>query len=98
MREAAKRKDARIDFRVPRGKKKLIERAANLKGLSLSSYIVSTVLEDAERLVRSENVILLSNRDRDIFLSVLDQEPNETLKRAAKRYKSRVRSIGKASR
>ena len=75
-------KDSRVDFRVSDVQKSLLERAAEIKHLSLSSYILSSSIKQAE-LDRAENeMLILSNRDRDLVMSALENppEPNEALK------------------
>jgi uncharacterized protein (DUF1778 family) len=43
-----------------------------------------------EREMTRRRTTILSNRDRDRFLKMLeDKEPNEALKKAAKRYKEK---------
>lgn len=79
-------KDARIDFRIRPDLKDRIEKAANVSGRSITEFAVSTLLETADEILEHHNVAKLSNRDRDLFLAVLDQDakPNEKLLRAAK--------------
>ena len=81
--------DARLNFRLNSRQKDLIERAACITGQSVSDFATSTLVERARRIVEHHTV--LSNRDRDIFLAMLDAdpEPNAALKRAVKRYKER---------
>ena len=83
--------DARLDFRLNRQFKELIDQAASLMGQSVSDFAVSTLVEKARRIVHESSMTVLSDRDRDIFLALLDSDarPNEALKRAAKRYKAR---------
>lgn len=80
--------DARLVFRLNRQMKELIDRAASLMGQSVSDFAVSTLVEKARRIVQENGITVLSDRDRDIFLAMLDDDarPNEALKRAAKRY------------
>jgi len=79
----------RLNFRLPREHKRLIERAASSLGQSVTEFAVSNLVRDARRALREEEVTVLSDRDRDLFLSLLESppKPNEALKRAAKRYR-----------
>jgi uncharacterized protein (DUF1778 family) len=81
--------DARLDFRLNRQIKEVIEQAANASGQSLSDFAVSVLYRTAKDVLDREQTTRLSNRDRDVFLAMLDSNalPNEALKRAAKRYK-----------
>jgi len=75
-------KDSRVDFRVSDIQKTLLERAAEIKHLSLSSYILSSSIKQAELDIAENEKLILSNRDRDLVMSVLENppEPNEALK------------------
>ena len=75
-------KEKRIDLRVPLETKKTIEEAAKLANLSLSSYILTITLKQAKLDLEQNEVITLSNVERDRLLSSLDKpaQPNEALK------------------
>ena len=75
-------KDSRVDFRVSDVQKSLLERAAEIKHLSLSSYILSASIKQAELDIAENEMLILSNRDRDLVMSALENppEPNEALK------------------
>ncbi|UTC62632.1 DUF1778 domain-containing protein [Treponema sp. OMZ 787] len=76
-------KNVRIDLRASRHQKSILERASELKHISLSSYILSTALKQAQRDLTENETLILSNRDRDLMIAALDNppEPNEALKR-----------------
>ena len=75
-------KDVRIDLRANAHQKTLLERAAELKHVSLSSYVLESSLKQAQVDLIENETLLLSNRDRDLVMSVLENppEPNEALK------------------
>lgn len=75
MSETSKAKDSRIDLRVTQEQKELLERAAALKGVSLSAYTLFYVLPAAKQEVDSHERLVLSNRDRDLFMSVMENPP-----------------------
>lgn len=83
--------DARLDFRLNRQLKELIDRAASLLGQSVSDFAIATLVERARHIVQENSTTVLSDRDRDIFLAMLDSDagPNDALRRAAKHYKAR---------
>jgi uncharacterized protein (DUF1778 family) len=83
--------DSRLDFRLNRQVKDVIERAAAVSGQSVSDFAVSALYRTAKEVLEKEQTTRLSSRDRDLFLALLDSDakPNEALKRAARRYKSR---------
>jgi uncharacterized protein (DUF1778 family) len=88
---ATEQKNVRLDFRLNRQLKELIERAALLTGQNVSDFAVSVLAERARQVVQEHETTVLSDRDRDLFLAMLDRdaEPNEALKKAAKRFKQR---------
>lgn len=75
-------KNNRIDIRLNDSDKQLIEKAASFNRQSISSYIVSVVIKQAQLDIVENETILLSNEDRDFVLNLLDNpgEPNEALK------------------
>ena len=75
-------KDSRVDFRVSDVQKTLLERAAEIKHLSLSSYILSSSIKQAELDIAENEMLILSNRDRDLVMSALENppEPNEAVR------------------
>jgi uncharacterized protein (DUF1778 family) len=85
---------ARLNFRLPADLKRVIEEAASQLGQSVSEFAVSTLVQQARKVVHERNVTELSNRDRDIFLAALektDAKPNKALVEAAKGYKKQVK-------
>lgn len=78
----------RVDFRLDPEHKALIERAAAYRGETMTGYAVSTLVREAQRVVREHEVVTLSDRDRDRFLELLDNppEPTDALRRAAQRH------------
>lgn len=75
-------KDVRIDLRANSTQKSLLERAAELKHISLSSYILATSLNQAQLDLTENETLVLSNRDRDLVMNLLDNPPgpNKALK------------------
>jgi len=88
--DATTTQEARLDFRLTKDVKRTIEQAAAVRGQSLTDFALSTLYEKAKRVLEEESMRSLSNRDRDIFLQMLDdttRKPNQALRRAAARYK-----------
>lgn len=87
------RSDARLNFRLSSDLKTLIEEAAAALGQSVSDYAVSTLVRNARTVLQQTQATELSNRDRDLFLALLDDtdaKPNKALSDAAKLYKKRI--------
>jgi uncharacterized protein (DUF1778 family) len=85
--------EARLNFRLSPDLKTLIEEAAAVLGQSVSDYAVSTLVRNSRDVLQQTQVTKLSNRDRDLFIAMLDDtdaKPNKALSEAAKRYKKRI--------
>jgi uncharacterized protein (DUF1778 family) len=78
-------KTERIEMRVSPEHKALIERAAALRGQSISAFVVAEVLERARQI----DVSMLSKRDWEEFIRILDadDEPTPALRAAAQEYR-----------
>lgn len=84
---------ARLNFRLPAELKEVIEAAAAHLGQSVSDYALSTLVQNARGVIQQHDVTVLSNRDRDIFLALLDDadaKPNQALLDAAAKYKKHL--------
>jgi uncharacterized protein (DUF1778 family) len=81
--------DDRLDFRLDSEAKRVIEQAAALSGQTVKQFAVSTLVQSAEEVLERRRTIHLSNRDRDLFLALLDADegPNQALREAAERFK-----------
>ncbi len=91
MSESSSAKDCRIDLRVTQEQKELLERAASLKGISLSAYTLFHVLPAAKFDVETSERLILSDRDRELFLSVMENPPElkGKLKAGIKKYREK---------
>ncbi len=81
--------DARLNFRLSSELKQTIQQAAAHLGQSVNDFAVSTLVETARRVIEQHHVTQLSNRDRDRFISLLDDasaEPNRALVDAVEKY------------
>ena len=87
MKEAAV---ARFDARISEKQKKFFEYAAALGGYkTLAAFIFHAAEVEAEKIVEKHNVIIASEKDRELFFDALLNPPksNEKLKKAAQWYK-----------
>ncbi len=83
-------KTDRISIRIPEELKREVEEAATQTGQSLSEFAISTLLDRAREIAEQTRTTRLTNKDRDLFLAMLDDtsaKPNKALVAAAKRYK-----------
>jgi uncharacterized protein (DUF1778 family) len=87
---SATKTTARLNFRLARPLKEVIEEAAAVTGQTVSDFAVSTLVQAARKVVDQRDVTELTNRDRDRFLALIDdtsKKPNKALRDAAERYK-----------
>jgi uncharacterized protein (DUF1778 family) len=79
----------RLDIRLNPDTKELIQEAAMLSNQTVTQFVVSTLAENASRVVAEHARAALSDRDRDLFLQLLDDAPppNQALRNAAKSYR-----------
>ena len=82
----------RTEARLLPEQKERIERAARIKGLSLSDFIVQHADEAAIRTIQQHTSWTLGEKDRDQFVHALlnPPAPSARMKAAAKRYKDRA--------
>lgn len=83
---AVQTKTSRIDIRLSIEDKETIEKAAKCNRQTLSNYIISVVIKQAEIDLSNNETIVLSNKERDALLNSLENPPlpNEKLKRLFK--------------
>ena len=101
-RHAAPTKDNRLVARVTRADKDLIERGAEVAGLSVANFVIFHARSAAETLVHEESVIRLNMMESRRLMDTLlapPPLPTSAAKRALKRYRSSVVSdVNPASR
>jgi uncharacterized protein (DUF1778 family) len=83
-------KGKRIDLRVSQEQKELLEKAAELGGMSLSTYLLSHCLAAAQADLDAHQRLVLSDRDRDLFLRLLANppKPERTLVEAMRKFQA----------
>ncbi|VTZ27558.1 conserved hypothetical protein [Methylocella tundrae] len=79
---------ARLEARIPVQVYDQMQRAARLRGLTLTGYLIATAGEDARRVVEDAEIMRLAREDQVRFAEALinPPKPNERLIRAAKRH------------
>ena len=87
-------KSERINLRLSQTAKRRIERAAGVKGTTVSSFIVASALADAEKAIRDHDTVVLERREAEIFLDAIvnPPAPNERLRAALEEHARRVQS------
>lgn len=83
------RKNARLDLRLNSQTKELLQKAAHASGLDLTAFTLSAAIEKADEVLARQNSRVLSDRDRNRFLEILEKdEPNQNLLNAVREYKA----------
>jgi uncharacterized protein (DUF1778 family) len=84
----------RLEARVTPAQKRLIERAAQIRGTSVTDFIVSKMQEIAAETIKHYESMELRDDARELFVqSLLDpREPNKKAKTAVARYKKVIGS------
>ena len=75
---SSRTESARINLRTSPEVKAMIERAAAMTGATVSSFMLQNSTEMARRVLAQQDLITLSDRDRDAFLNALDNLPEPT--------------------
>lgn len=82
----------RIQARATKRAKDVLERAAAVRGVSLSDFLISTALEQANKILQAHEQLELSARDSRAFAEALlnPPVPNEELSAAGDRHAAEV--------
>ncbi|HYV31542.1 MAG TPA: DUF1778 domain-containing protein [Candidatus Binatia bacterium] len=85
------RKQERLEARVTRQQKRLIERAAYLRGTSVTDFVVASAQQAATATIRDSETLSLRDEAREAFVNALlnPPAPNPAARAAARRYKER---------
>lgn len=85
-------KTERLEARVPVSLKKVIQRAADLRGLTLTDFVIASLDKSARETVREHEVMTLNAEDslRVAKLLIAPPKPNAALKRAFQRHAKMV--------
>lgn len=86
-------KTERLEARVPLDLKRIIERAANLQGRSLTDFVIGSLEKSARETLREHEVLKLSVADSLIFAKALihPPKPNAALRRALESHAKSVK-------
>lgn len=82
----------RLETRISKEHKELLQRAAEIQGRSLTDFVNSSVLDAAKKAVQEHEMMTLSTRDREVFVEALlnPPAPSDKLRAAAQRYKHKM--------
>jgi uncharacterized protein (DUF1778 family) len=83
----------RLEIRATPDQKKQIERAAQIRGTSVTDFAMNKLQEAAREIIQETESFRLREEDRKVFFHALTNppEPNQYAKDAVGRYKRQVR-------
>jgi len=86
------RKLERLEARVTREQKRIIERAAELRGTTVTEFVVVSAQQAATKTIKDFETLSLRGEAREVFVNALlnPPGPNAAAKAAARRYKPRL--------
>lgn len=86
-----KKRNARLEARVPSDQKDFFQRAATLAGQTLSEFVIESTQKAAAKLVQEHELIRLSREEQIAFVAALlsPAEPGPRLRLAAERYRQK---------
>ncbi|HEY9179179.1 MAG TPA: DUF1778 domain-containing protein [Candidatus Baltobacteraceae bacterium] len=68
-------KQERFNARLSEEQKAILQRAADLQGMSLTDFVLSSAHDEALRIIEAHEIIRLSQRDSEAFLQALESPP-----------------------
>jgi len=82
----------RLTVRCSAAQKEQIQRAARLRGLTISEFVLHVAADAAWQTLHEHEVMVLSERDTEAFVNTLlnPPKPGPRLRRAAARYATRL--------
>lgn len=83
------RKEQRLEARVTPEQKRLIERAATLRGTTVTEFVVASAQDAAADTIKNFEVLHLRDEAREVFVNAVlhPPAPNRAARSAATRYK-----------
>lgn len=86
------RKEERLEARVTPEQKKMIARAAALRGSSVTEFVVASAQQAAADTIKDFELLTLHDEARDVFVNAVlhPPVPNEASRKAAQRYKEQM--------
>lgn len=86
------RKQERLEARIAPSQKRLIERAAELRGTTVTDFVVLSAQEAAAKTIQDFELLGLRDEAREVFVQAVlnPAAPNEAARTAARRYREHV--------
>lgn len=85
-------KEDRLEARLTPEQKKLIVRAAALRGTTVTEFVLASAQEAATEAIKDFELLSLHGEAREVFVNAVlnPPVPNEAARRAAQRYKEQM--------
>ena len=82
----------RLEARITREQKRIIERAAELRGTTVTDFVVVSAQQAATETIKDFEMLSLRDEAREVFVKALlnPPAPKATARAAARRYKERM--------
>ena len=86
------RKQERLEARITPVQKRLIERAAELRGTTVTEFVVDSAQQAAAETIKEFETLSLRDRAREVFVNLIlnPPAPNQAALAAARRYKKQM--------
>ena len=86
------RKEERLEARITPAQKRLIERAAALRGTSVTEFVVASAQEAATSTIKDFEVLQLRDEAREVFIQAVlnPPAPTDAARHAAERYRKHM--------
>ena len=92
MAQASVTKSERVNLRLNEAAKRRIEQAASFEGKTVSGFIVSSALENAEKAIQKHKTMALDRREAKRFFDAIvnPPAPSDKLRTAMDEHRKRV--------
>jgi uncharacterized protein (DUF1778 family) len=85
-------KSKKLSIRISESNKQILNRAANIKGINLTSFVLQTAMDEATKTLSHEKRIELTKKDMKRLLEVIDStDSNKNLSDAFALYNEVIR-------
>jgi uncharacterized protein (DUF1778 family) len=90
--DSRSRKQQRLEARITPDQKRLIERAAELRGTTVTEFVIASAQQAAADTIKDFEVLTLRDEARKVFVNAIlnPPRPNEAARAAARRYKAQL--------
>ena len=85
----SQKSQARLEARVDAEIKARWQQAADLQGITLTDFIITSLQESANKIIQQHQTMKLTKKDTEAFVDAVlnPSEPNEKLSAAVSEYK-----------